>query len=522
MHDGPTRRLTRTELLVGGAAALAGARLLRLVEGVAVAATGRGSGPTLVVRDEPLGTGRRIVAGGPRELAPRPTPPFTLVGLHWRGDGEVSFRTLDSGGWAPWQRAVVHELPNPGTEDRRPGWKLGTPVWTGGSTAIQYRVDGRVTALRAHFVQSLPEAGPRRLDVAGEPPIVSRSAWGADESIVRAVPSYADSLRFAIVHHTAGQLPKTPADSAALVRGIERYHVQGNGWNDIGYNFLVDPFGQVFEGRGGGVDRNVIGAHALGFNTGSVGVAVLGNYDVKPVSSGAVAALVSLLAWRLDVGHVDPLATVTVIPTTGAARTIRAISGHRDVNPTACPGALLYPQLDVIAAQIAATGAPKLYDPAVQQTGTRAFTFSARLSEALPWTVTVTGPDGAAAGFGSGVGNLISWAWDASSLGDGSYAWTISAGTGVLPASGRLVLGTPAGQPPSQSTPPPPRPGSVPKKVPAWAWELEVWHTTPKGQRGPRPAGAPKKLPSWYWPWLNWRVALERWQIQQSLGEATG
>ena len=76
------------------------------------------------------------------------------------------------------------------------------------------------------------------------------------------------------------------AQSAAIVRGIEIYHVKGNGWNDIGYNFLVDKYGQVFEGRYGGVDRPVIGAHAEGFNTGSVGVAVIGDYDSTRSAGG--------------------------------------------------------------------------------------------------------------------------------------------------------------------------------------------------------------------------------------------
>ena len=73
-------------------------------------------------------------------------------------------------------------------------------------------------------------------------------------------------MYFAVVHHTAGSNSYTAAQSAAIVRAIELYHVKGNGWNDIGYNFLVDKYGQVFEGRIGGIERNVVGAHAEGFN----------------------------------------------------------------------------------------------------------------------------------------------------------------------------------------------------------------------------------------------------------------
>ena len=119
--------------------------------------------------------------------------------------------------------------------------------------------------------------------------------------------------QMAIVHHTAGSNGYSQAEAPAIVRGIEIYHVKGNGWNDIGYNFLVDRFGQVYEGRFGGIERNVIGAHAQGFNTGSVGVSVIGEYSSLAISSKARDALERLLAWRLDIAHVDPATTLTYI-----------------------------------------------------------------------------------------------------------------------------------------------------------------------------------------------------------------
>ena len=152
----------------------------------------------------------------------------------------------------------------------------------------------------------------RRVSIAGSPLMLSREVWGANEAIRRAPPSYAPSVQFAVVHHTAGTNSYTASQSAAIVRGIEIYHVKGNGWNDIGYNFLVDKYGQVFEGRYGGVDRHVIGAHAEGFNTGSVGVAVLGSYGSSAPPKVARTALANLLAWRLDIAHVDPTSTPDV------------------------------------------------------------------------------------------------------------------------------------------------------------------------------------------------------------------
>src|SRR5262249_38619441 len=202
-----------------------------------------------------------------------------------------------TGRWTVWQRAApeAEDLP-----DRpRGSWRLGNPYWVGASDRIVYRLHGRVTRLRAYFVQSPEERIPlRRASMTGSPPPVSRAAWGANEAIRRAAPSYARSLQFAVVHHTAGSNSYTAAQSAAIVRGIDVYHVKGNGWNDIGYNFLVDKYGQVFEGRYGGVDKNVVGAHAGGFKAGSVGVALIGTYQSTAPAPAGETALVNPLAWR--------------------------------------------------------------------------------------------------------------------------------------------------------------------------------------------------------------------------------
>jgi N-acetylmuramoyl-L-alanine amidase len=518
VHGNPPTRLSRAELLLGGIGLLAGAWPLRRFLSAAPAFALSGAAVSVIPRDEPLAA-TRGPAGAGRELAQREAPRFTLVGVHWRGAGEVSFRTRGVGGaWSEWQAARVHELPDPGSsEERRLGWRLGTPVWVGEADAIQYRTTGGVSQLRSYFVWSPPAATPRRLAAAGTPTIVPRSGWGADESIVRAGPQYAESLRFAVVHHTAGKLPSTPAESAAIVRGVQAYHVKGNGWNDIGYNFLVDPFGQVFEGRIGGIDRNVVGAHALGFNTGSVGVALLGNYEQELVAAEAIAGLASLLSWRLDVGHVDPLALVSAVSSSGEPRTIRAISGHRDVNNTACPGATLYPQLDGLAQQVAATGLPKLYDPRVEQPGPGVYRFTARLSDARAWSLAVAGPGGEVAR-GTGLGNLVDFTWDSTTAAADTYTWTIEAGPDVRPATGSLPIGVVL-PPTAPAQPPPPapaRPGTVPRKVPRWAWELRAWHLTPKARRGTRPGAAPRRIPRWYWAWYRWRAAVDLWADQNA------
>src|SRR3954454_5657536 len=199
---------------------------------------------------------REVALHGERTLAAA-TPRFDMVGLHWRGRGSVAFRTRSiAGRWSAGQPAApeAEDLPDHPSQS----WRLGNPYWVGASDRIAYRLHGTVTRLRAYFIQSTEERIPLRRDsMTGSPSPIARLAWGANESIRRAAPRYARAVQFAVVHHTAGTNSYSASQSAAIVRGIEVYHVKGNGWNDIGYNFLVDKYGQVFEGWYGGVHKNV-------------------------------------------------------------------------------------------------------------------------------------------------------------------------------------------------------------------------------------------------------------------------
>ncbi len=245
--------------------------------------------------------------------------------------------------------------------------------------------------------------------------------------------TYADGIHLAIVHHTAGSNSYTKAQSASIVRAIELYHVQGNGWNDIGYNFLVDKYGQVFEGRYGGITKPVVGAHAMGFNSGSVGIAVIGDYGSTAITPAARDALVSLIAWRLDLAHVDPLSKVVRVSAgnpryaAGTSVTLNAISGHRDVYPTSCPGASLYAQLPAIRTAVAQTGLPKLYAPALVGAIGGPIRFTARLSNSVTWTVTVRDETGATVASGTGTGTKLDWTWDATAAAPAHYTWAMTA-----------------------------------------------------------------------------------------------
>jgi len=406
---------------------------------------------------------RELRVGGARSLAVARVPQsFDLVGLHWRGSGRLLFRARSVGGrWSKWQAADADTGPDAGSAESRQGhgWHLGNAVWTGRSDRIAWRTTGAVRRVRAYFVRSPVELVPSRtVSVAGSPTIVPRVGWRADERIRRGPPSYAAALRMVVVHHTAGSNAYSRAQSASIVRGIELYHVKANGWKDIGYNFLVDRYGQVFEGRYGGMTRNVVGAHSEGFNTGSAGVAVLGNFISAALPKAAEQALVKVIAWRLDVAHIEPLSTLTWLSYgnarfhVGAPVFLRAVSAHRDTGFTACPGLGIYLRLPAIAAQAENLGLPKLYAPSALGKIGGSVRFSARLSTSLPWTVSLA-QAGRTVAHVSGRGLRLAWTWNSVGRPRGRYTWTMEAGPSVRPASG--IVGGP------QTAPPPAPPALV-------------------------------------------------------------
>jgi hypothetical protein len=293
---------------------------------------------------------------------------FDLVGLRWaRGsDAEAMVRARRRGGrWTDW--AALHAIGDHGPDgDTTPP---GTdPAFVGAADEFQLRLRGNPRRLRARFVRALPTAslaaragrrlrGRRRARAAqlpaGAPPaIIPRADWGGDTVPPRVKPIYGE-VQIAFVHHTVTTNKYGPEDSAALVLGIARFHRDGNRWNDIGYNFLVDIYGQVFEGRAGGVDQAVVGAQAQGYNSVSTGIACLGTFTDVAQSPAAMDALAQLIGWKLSLHAIPTEGTVTVTSAGGSANryaagtpvTFERISGHRDGNSTACPGNTLYAQL---------------------------------------------------------------------------------------------------------------------------------------------------------------------------------
>ncbi|MDT7730317.1 MAG: hypothetical protein QOK45_570 [Mycobacterium sp.] len=198
---------------------------------------------------------------------------------------------------------------------------------------------------------------PEAVSAPGQPPaIIGRAQWGADESMRCGNTVYDNGIRAAIVHHTAGSNDYTPEDSAGIVRSIYEYHTRTLGWCDIAYNALVDKYGQVFEGRAGGVDRPVEGAHTGGFNVDTWGVAMLGNFDLVPPTPIQLRTTGRLLGWRLGLDHVDPMGTVVLNSAGGSftkfargtAVPLPTIFTHRDVGNTDCPGNAAYAAMPLL------------------------------------------------------------------------------------------------------------------------------------------------------------------------------
>jgi hypothetical protein len=312
---------------------------------------------------------------------------FDLVGLTWRAPHALRARIRvrsASGRWSAWRAMGDDHADGSGSE----------PVWAGGADAYELRLSRRPRGLEAHFVNATGTATPaarlttglsravhgalaalagtaaRAQGAPGTPPIIPREAWGADQCPPRAAPAYG-TVKLGVVHHTVDANDYGPQDSAAIVLAVCRYHRNTNGWRDIGYNFLVDRYGQIFEGRAGGIEQPVIGAQAQGYNGVSTGVANIGTFTAAAQTPEAVHATAQLLAWKLSLHAVPVTGRVTVTSAGGPANrypagravTVDRISGHRDFDSTACPGDALFAQLPEIRRQ-AAQLAPAVPPPA--------------------------------------------------------------------------------------------------------------------------------------------------------------
>ncbi|MGW4896564.1 N-acetylmuramoyl-L-alanine amidase [Kitasatospora sp. NPDC004240] len=335
-----------------------------------------------------------------RGLAARPTRPFALIGVSWDdpahslagGSVRVRVRSAETGQWSGWHELETDGEDGPDRTDPSGGPDGGrargatTPLWTGPSDGVAVSVApgaaGLPRGLRVELVDpgrgaedrspeaaspqdrspeaASPEAAsPQERSAQGtaalsapRPGIVTRAGWGADESWREPGFVYTGSVRAVFVHHTATATQYACSDAPQVIRAIYQYHVQSNGWRDIGYNFLVDRCGTIYEGRAGGVDRPVHGAHTLGFNTDTSGVAALGTFSSDAPPQALLDGVSAISAWKLGLTGQDAAGRTDLVSGSsgslyplGTKVSFATISGHRDGFATECPGAQLYNRL---------------------------------------------------------------------------------------------------------------------------------------------------------------------------------
>ncbi|MER6029464.1 peptidoglycan recognition protein [Streptomyces sp. NPDC001851] len=299
---------------------------------------GEADGVDVRVRADPTGAGGgRTDARGDRTGEPRPPLPSGL-----------RLELVDPGDEAPPAGAPA-DPPHTGldTAAAREASAANTDVTRFGALQIpelgRRATERELTRLRGP-VRGKPHIGPR-------PRIVTRRGWGADESLRQRGFVYAKKVKAAFVHHTASGNKYACSQAPSVIRSIYRYHVTSMGWRDMGYNFLVDKCGTIYEGRAGGAAKAVLGAHTAGFNSDTMGIGVIGTYGSAKPSKAAVTAVARLTAWKLGLYGVNPRGKTYLTSAGGnlypKGKKVRlnVISGHRDGYATECPGKRLYAKL---------------------------------------------------------------------------------------------------------------------------------------------------------------------------------
>ena len=336
-------------------------------------------------------------------------------------------RVREADGWSTWEPLTLTEHgPDPDAREAR-GIRYGTnPLLTDRADGIQVRIDtpgGHEPAgAEVVFVDNpvatadaqLPEppdgsgikpiSVARASTVAAMPPIITRAEWGADESLRRGSARYSPTIKAAFIHHTATKNNYTPEQSAKQIRNLYSWFTKGLKYSDMAYNFLVDRFGRLYEGRAGGLDQAVVGGHTAGFNDQTFAVSAIGNFAKAKPPADQMAAIVdsvsSLTAWKLSMNHRDPNGTIPLVSDSGEGTSqyrpgevanAMVIGGHGDIGATRCPGKHLDEQIPAIrAATTAKMGAGMVNptaNPAAWASGPMSIT--AATNAPLSWAMTI-------------------------------------------------------------------------------------------------------------------------------------
>jgi hypothetical protein len=363
-----------------------------------------------------------------------PAMPFTAMAMVWEQHGKGPLSARVEVGQDAATKGMSAQLeaepdgPDPGSPEDHPELRGSSLLWVGNAgcsrLTITLPAGAAVKNLRAVYVNSAgasaadafdgsPTAGGSALGASvaeaatTEPAIITRKQWGANEKFRNCGPYYVAPVKMGFVHHTADGNTYSRSESDDMVRAILWYHTQALGWCDIAYNFLVDRFGRVFEGRYGGMDQPVLPGATKGFNTGSVAVSAIGTFSTATPPTAMVASIERLLAWRLDVAHVPPTGKVWMYSrgSTGGKYPegqwvqFNRISGHRDAGFTACPGDRLYAKLGSIRTVAYNTGLPKIFLPKEKpdwevEGQSVLVTWTASASEKLWWHIDLRDPQG--------------------------------------------------------------------------------------------------------------------------------
>ena len=257
------------------------------------------------------------------------------------------------GTWNSWRELEIEldEGPEAGSLENNSGTEsYGTePIWVQDAVGYELNLDpgdaasAEVALVRDEMQRSATETTPIAGASISRPfDIHTRGEWGARPTST----STGSTVKLAVIHHSASSNSYSPEQVPEVLRSIQAYHMDGRGWADIAYNFVVDKYGGVWEGRGGGIEAPVIGAHAMGFNTNSVGVMVLGDYTATTPSDVAIESVSQVIGWKMAIHGVDPSSRVaftsagsTSIPANQVVDLSRVV-GHQDVGATGCPGSI--------------------------------------------------------------------------------------------------------------------------------------------------------------------------------------
>jgi len=445
--------------------------------------------------------------------APMNTDEFGLVGVTADAPLDPSTRVLvrvrEDGDWGAWYPLRVTEHgPDPDSPEAMTA-RYGTdPLLVDAADGVQVRIDAPegeepvnpqvmlldnpVTEADAQLADtqvSVDEqaAGSGALARAGTitapaPAVITRDQWGADETLRVDAPRYSPTIKAAFVHHTTSKSEYTPEEAAQQVRNLYGWYIKGLRYSDMAYNFLVDRYGRLYEGRAGGMDQAVVGAHTAGFNNETFAISAIGNFEkVNPPPEQMTAmtsSIASLLAWKLAINHRDPNGTQILVSDSGSGTskyapgtqaTALVVGGHKDIGATKCPGQFLEAQLPNVRALATSMMGATVYDPAVSGPvpwgSADPLTVSTRSTAPMSWNLAIASRCGSVVRTISGrqdAAGPLTISWDkrdgnGAPVPPGTYTFTLTGdanGDAMYPWTGSGVITPAAGSPQDPCGPP--------------------------------------------------------------------